>query len=45
MAIKVQEINKSFSGIRILKDINLDIGSGELIALIGPSGGGKSTII
>ena len=38
MAIKVQEINKSFSGIRILKDINLDIGSGELIALIGPSG-------
>ena len=45
MAIKVQEINKSFSGIRILKDINLDIGSGELIALIGPSGSGKTTLL
>tara|TARA_Y100000389_G_scaffold56321_1_gene52256 strand:- start:10183 stop:11376 length:1194 start_codon:yes stop_codon:yes gene_type:complete len=45
MAIKVQEINKFFSGIKILKDINLDINSGELIALIGPSGSGKTTLL
>jgi sulfate transport system ATP-binding protein len=45
MAIKVQDINKYFSGIRILKDINLNIDSGELIALIGPSGSGKTTLL
>ncbi|MDA7705651.1 TOBE-like domain-containing protein [Rickettsiales bacterium] len=45
MAIKVQNINKYFSGIRILKDINLNINSGELIALIGPSGSGKTTLL
>lgn len=45
MAIKVQKINKLFGGVRILKDINLDINSGELIALIGPSGSGKTTLL
>ncbi|MBO0868342.1 MAG: TOBE-like domain-containing protein [Micromonosporaceae bacterium] len=45
MAIEVREVNKSFGGTQVLTDINLDIGSGSLSALLGPSGGGKSTLL
>src|SRR5450830_710512 len=31
--------------VHILKDINLNIGSGEAIGLVGPSGSGKSTLL
>ena len=31
--------------LEVIKDLNLSIGSGELIAIIGPSGSGKSTVL
>ncbi|OLT34667.1 sulfate ABC transporter ATP-binding protein [Actinomadura sp. CNU-125] len=45
MAIEIREVNKSFGGTRVLRDIDLDIAPGSLTALLGPSGGGKSTLL
>ena len=45
MAIEVRDINKSFGPTPVLQDINLDVKSGALTALLGPSGGGKSTLL
>jgi sulfate/thiosulfate transport system ATP-binding protein len=45
MAIEVRDVTKSFGGTRVLRDVSVDIGSGSLTALLGPSGGGKSTLL
>jgi len=47
--ISVKDLNKKFttpgSSIRVLKDITFDVQTGEMIALMGPSGVGKSTLL
>jgi multiple sugar transport system ATP-binding protein len=43
--LKISGVNKSFGAVEVLKDINLDVRSGEFIALVGPSGCGKSTLL
>jgi sulfate transport system ATP-binding protein len=45
MAIEVRDVNKSFGATPVLKDVSVDISSGSLTALLGPSGGGKSTLL
>jgi sulfate transport system ATP-binding protein len=45
MAIEVRDVNKSFGRTPVLRDISIDIASGSLTALLGPSGGGKSTLL
>lgn len=42
MSIKIAGVGKRFGDFVALEDINLDIATGELTALLGPSGGGKS---
>ena len=43
--IRFEHIGKSYAGVRVVDDLNLDIARGELLVLIGASGSGKSTIL
>ncbi len=44
--ISVKDLNKTYaSGFHALKNINLEINSGEIFALLGPNGAGKTTLI
>ncbi|MDA0990211.1 MAG: ATP-binding cassette domain-containing protein, partial [Verrucomicrobia bacterium] len=44
--LKLINIGKRYGGnVEVLKDINLDIKTGELIVFVGPSGCGKSTLL
>ena len=43
--LQVQSVNKSFSGLRALRDVNLSVEEGTVHAIIGPNGAGKSTLL
>ena len=44
--LKLTNVEKTYSGaVNVLRDINLDIETGELIVFVGPSGCGKSTLL
>ncbi|MEU1851453.1 amino acid ABC transporter ATP-binding protein [Streptomyces sp. NPDC019990] len=42
--IELREVNKHFGELHVLQDINLTVGRGEVVVVIGPSGSGKSTL-
>ncbi|WP_405823899.1 amino acid ABC transporter ATP-binding protein [Streptomyces sp. NBC_01390] len=42
--IELMEVNKHFGELHVLQDINLTVGRGEVVVVIGPSGSGKSTL-
>ena len=43
--IKVENLHKSFGDLEVLKGVSEHIKKGEVISIIGPSGGGKSTFL
>jgi len=43
--LKITNLYKSYGQVEVLKDINLDIKSGEFVVFVGPSGCGKSTLL
>lgn len=43
--IKIQNLHKKFNDLEVLKGVDLEINRGEVIAVIGPSGTGKSTLL
>ena len=43
--IEIKGITKSFGSLRVLKGIDLSIGKGEVVSIVGPSGAGKTTLL
>jgi lipoprotein-releasing system ATP-binding protein len=43
--IRTENINKSFGDLQVLKGIDLEIGSAEIISIVGASGAGKTTLL
>ncbi|MCL6527133.1 MAG: ABC transporter permease subunit [Thermaceae bacterium] len=45
VAIRLAGVTVEFGGQRVLSEVNLEVRKGEFVAIIGPSGGGKSTLL
>jgi ABC-type sugar transport system ATPase subunit len=45
IALQMTDVNKSFGGVRVLKDVSFDVRAGEVHALLGENGAGKSVLM
>ena len=43
--LAVRGVSKHFGGTQALNDVGMDVGAGEIVALLGENGAGKSTLI
>src|SRR6478735_8977763 len=42
--VVLDKVNKHFGDLHVLRDVDLTVGEGEVVVVIGPSGSGKSTL-
>src|SRR5918996_3689287 len=42
--VVLEEVNKHFGSLHVLRDINMSVRKGEVVVVLGPSGSGKSTL-
>src|SRR5882724_10048856 len=42
--IQIEHVDKHFGELHVLKDINLEVATGQVVVVLGPSGSGKSTL-
>ena len=45
MSIELRHVSKRFGGVTAVEDVSFTVADGELVALLGPSGGGKTTVL
>jgi ABC-type polar amino acid transport system ATPase subunit len=43
--LEIRQLNKTYNERNVLKDLDLDLRQSEVISIVGPSGGGKSTLL
>jgi zinc transport system ATP-binding protein len=43
--IKVRDLDFSYNGQPVLRDVDLEVAAGDFMAMIGPNGGGKTTLL
>ena len=43
MILRARNLNKSYSGKSVVKDVSIDLNQGEIVGLLGPNGAGKTT--
>jgi ABC-type sugar transport system ATPase subunit len=43
--VRLEHVTKNFGAVEVIRDLDLDIGDGEIVVFVGPSGCGKSTLL
>jgi iron complex transport system ATP-binding protein len=45
MKLTINKLSFNYTGIQVLKDVELEVGLGEMLSIVGPNGSGKSTLL